>query len=122
MKRIPVSSIKTKAQHVAAHRKLWREVIGILEEKHTVYISVAKERALDRVFIGNLRCDCFGCRWDAISGECLFICGCKTKNQFYPPCCYGLYEELEALDCITDNARALVLARKILNMKIRGSK
>ena len=115
MKRIPVSSIKTKAQHVAAHRKMWTEVIGIIRRKQVSDIFTIKYTAFNKYFTGNLTGNCWGCNWDDLYGICLFYCNC-----YY--CCNGAWDGLYGLNCITDNKRALFLARKILNMKIRGSK
>jgi len=83
MKKIDVSTLKTKKQFHAAHKKLWNWIARNTKEEYTD-LTELKIAAFKALFTGYVMSHCFGCAWSVkITGncdctKCLFKRKCKS--------------------------------------------
>ena len=109
--------LETKADYVAAHRKLWNKIIEMRKNGDMSDIEVLKEHAMKELFGDVYRVNnyCFGCRWASREmhsdcGKCLF----DINTQF--SCLNGLFGRLQEAK---DDTKFIDLATQIRDFPVR---
>ena len=112
--------IKTKAQHVNAHKKLWNLIIKKTKNE-SQYLSIVKCDSFRQLFDGLVVNLCFGCHW-ARNQDCRY-CLFEIEQPFL--CLNGLWKmAFDAYYGINNKAEKIRLAKAIRDFpvkKIRGN-
>jgi len=120
MKKIDVSTLKTKKQFHAAHKKLWNRIIKLTRKKFQ-YLPYLKIDAFKILFDEIVFFYCFGCAWSVkITGNCdCRKCLFKRKNKYTDYCLDGQWLDAKITYNSNDLSAKIAAAKAIRDFPVK---